>query len=428
MDSMRGFDRDEDGGPVLDDAAVEAPPAIGTDERRMHVRAYNYWVSLLAGRPYPSIEDLEPTSIQDFGSHSVLLDFTSGVDNPAIAWLGRDLREECGVAHDIKSISEVPSRSLLSRLTDHYLQIIANRAPIGFEAEFVSSRGRNTMYRGILMPFSSDEDSIDFIYGVINWKEVVEEATAGDLEVEVGQALRDTPRQIAHAGVPVWADGPNAEPMIGEPLDYDYESDPVSLGDDAELYDWLAAARESADAAQQSEGRSRAALYAALGRAHDFALATLSDPAGYAEMLEDAGVAAQARAPMTPIVKLVFGVAYDKTRLTEYAAVLSYAQRQEVPVGGLVAMIEAHEGGVKGIVLAERRLRAPAAKPKGHAPEVARAKLRTMAAKATVDLDTGDSEFVLLVARRESAGTLSVIAPITDDQSLIDRAIRVATA
>ena len=30
--------------------------AIGTDERRMHVRAYNYWCSLLDGRDYPSIE------------------------------------------------------------------------------------------------------------------------------------------------------------------------------------------------------------------------------------------------------------------------------------------------------------------------------------------------------------------------------------
>ena len=28
---------------------------------------------------------------------------------------------------------------------------------------------------------------------------------------------------------------------------------------------------------------------------------------------------AQARAPMTPIVKLVFGIDYDKARLTEFA-------------------------------------------------------------------------------------------------------------
>ena len=54
------------------------------------------------------------------------------------------------------------------------MQIIANRAPVGFEAEFVNQRSRSICYRGILMPFSSDGDTIDFIYGVINWKDLGE--------------------------------------------------------------------------------------------------------------------------------------------------------------------------------------------------------------------------------------------------------------
>src|ERR1044072_4870341 len=58
--------------PAAQEPRMDAPPAIGTDERRMHVRAYNYWVSLLDGRDYPSIEDLDPASIDDFGPHSVL--------------------------------------------------------------------------------------------------------------------------------------------------------------------------------------------------------------------------------------------------------------------------------------------------------------------------------------------------------------------
>ena len=52
------------------------------------------------------------------------------------------------------------------------------------------------------------------------------------------------------------------------------------------------------------------------------------NPQEYAELLEESGVKAQARAPMTPIVKLVFGIDYDKARLTEFAAALSYAQRE----------------------------------------------------------------------------------------------------
>src|SRR4029079_15402444 len=132
----------------------------------------------LDGREYPSIEDLEPGEVEDFAANSVLLDFTSGRDNPATPYIGAAVREECGLDGGIKSIDQVPSRSLLSRLTDHYLQIIANRAPIGFEAEFENQRGQSICYRGILMPFSSDGDTIDFIYGVINWKKVDHAAQA----------------------------------------------------------------------------------------------------------------------------------------------------------------------------------------------------------------------------------------------------------
>ena len=178
MDRYGNYDRQDDDNvyELTQDAAVEAPPVIGTDERRMHVRAYNYWASLLNGRTYPSIEDLDPENLSDFGPHSVLLDFSTGADNPAIAYLGGKLREECNLSGEVRTVDDVPSRSLISRLTDHYLQIIANKAPIGFEAEFVNHRGNNTLYRGILMPYSSDEDTIDFIYGVINWKEMVDAA------------------------------------------------------------------------------------------------------------------------------------------------------------------------------------------------------------------------------------------------------------
>ena len=68
---------------------------------------------------------------------------------------------------------------------------------------------------------------------------------------------------------------------------------------------------------------------------------------------------AQARAPMTPIVKLVFGIDYDKTRLTEFAAALSNAQRNAVPESGFLAFIESQPGGLKALVAAERQARRP---------------------------------------------------------------------
>lgn len=418
MDSLRAFDEQSDYVAAEDDGGIEVPPEIGLDERRMHVRAYNYWVSLLDGRAYPSIEALDPEALGDFGPNSVLLDFSDGGDDPRIAWLGEALRDECDLIGDVRRISDVPKRSLLSRLTDHYMQIIANKAPIGFEAEFVGQRGRNTMYRGILMPFSSSGDVIDFIYGVINWKEIADSATASAIAQQASTALAAAAQPGAS---PVWADGPNAEPLeIDAQPDIPWEEPALDL--DAGLADRLGAARDSADAARGADQRSRAALYRALGLAYDFALAAEADRAAYSELLEDAGLKAQARAPMTPVVKLVFGSDYDKARLTEFAAALSWARRRDLPAGGLRERLEAE--GLKALVQAERRARRPAPKP--DQGEAARDALRGARALGHVDLP-GDAEFVLLIARRDEVGGLAVVAPVADE-TLLERAIRKAAA
>ncbi|HEX8240807.1 MAG TPA: hypothetical protein VF574_13810 [Allosphingosinicella sp.] len=418
MDSLRAFDEQSDYGAVEDDGGIEVPPEIGLDERRMHVRAYNYWVSLLDGRAYPSIKALDPEALGDFGPNSVLLDFSEGGDDPKIAWLGEALREECDLIGDVRRISEVPKRSLLSRLTDHYMQIIANKAPIGFEAEFVGQRGKNTMYRGILMPFSSTGEAIDFIYGVINWKEIADSATASAIAHQASTALAAAAQPGAG---PVWADGPNAEPLELDPAAESSWDEP-ELDLDAGLADRLGIARDSADAARGADQRSRAALYRALGLAYDFALAAEADGDGYAELLEDAGLKAQARAPMTPVVKLVFGSEYDKARLTEFAAALSWARRQALPAGGLRERLESD--GLKALVQAERRARRP--EPKPDQGEAARDRLRSARPLGHVDIP-GKEEFVLLIARRDEVGGLAVLAPVMDD-AMLERAIRKAAA
>ena len=387
-------DADDDGG--VDDR----PFSPGGDERRMHVRAYNHWVSLLRGRPCPPINELDPGSISDFGPNSVLLDFTAGLDDPGIAFLGKALREECELGTDTARIADVPARSLLSRLTDHYLQIIANRAPIGFEAEFVGNRGRTTLYRGILMPFSSQSETIDYIYGVINWKELADAATQATLAAELDAAVRAAPRP---SEAPVWADGPQA---TAEPGALDTRDALLS----GSLGDRLVLARESAAQVRASDSRSRAALYRALARAHDFALAAEADPDGYRDLLADAGLTVQARAPMTPIAKLVFGADHDKTRLTEYAAVLAHARRHAIHAGGLAPFLDGVEGGVKAVVAAERAARRPGAQPDRY--ERAREELRRRAALAAVPLAAGDHEFVVLLARANAEGTLDIVARV----------------
>ena len=620
LDNIHDLSLSADESEEQGEAARDLPPAaIGQDERRMQVRAYNHWASLLGERTFPSIEDLEPADLPDFGPHSVLLDFSSGIEDPMVQYLGATLAQECGATTHIQRLSDVPPRSLLSRITDHYLQIMANQAPIGFEAEFVNQRGASILYRGILLPYSSDDESIDFIYGVINWKEMADAATADELLLEIDQALEADEAEIEasaqrHHADPIgdWADSPAHEggesaemidapadmmddnildlgvsgqeldedfdendegdlpmPDFGQytlddpdedpedpdegaasysfasladyieapakkavdldaemfdPADYsvdevqsdaiaegaDDESDvtdpvepvepaaapaaipsayepgaeeaepaPVSqpgtkpasepvnifgatatqgetglesvqdnavegpsplesgsadepaleeLSHDADIHDYLASARELARSARASEDRSRHALYSAVGRAYDFSIAAKDAPEDYNALIEESGLTVQDRAPMTPVVKLVFGSDYDKTRLTEYAAVLNHAHRLELERGALAEFLMKAEGGLKGVVTAERRLRREESgkpvEPESAIREALAKKLRELEALTMEAIAAQGPEFALVMVRRDGAGGLDVLGEIDEDSALLERAAR----
>lgn len=198
--------------------------------------------------------------------------------------------------------------------------------------------------------------------------------------------------------------------------------------DAMELADWLASARELAQAAQGSEDRSRQALYAAIGQAYDFALAAEADPEGYAELIADSGLSVQERAPMTPVVKLVFGASYDKTRLAEYAAVLGHASRQGIAQGALASWLGSVPGGLKAVVSEERRLRrGEDAKPlqvrEDPRPGILR-KLRKIEYRSFADLPAEGSEFALLIARRMPSGQVVLVGEVGGDVPLFEKAAR----
>jgi len=50
--------------------------------------------------------------------------------------------------------------------------------------------------------------------------------------------------------------------------------------------------------------------------------------------------------------------------------------------------------------------------------------LRQAPALAVVDVEAEGDEFVLLLARREADGRLAIVAPVAEDEKLIDQAIR----
>lgn len=568
MDSFRDFASELE--PAFGSHAADTPEILDdAEERRMQVKAYNYWTSLLGGRDFPSIEDLEPSSIAEFAKHSVLIDFTSGPASATTAYVGGALRRECDLDPDSDRLADAPAGSLLARLPAYHGQIMDSRAPVGFETSFRNQRGVGQAYRGILMPFSSDGDTIDFVYGVFNWNEVdVVDEPIGEQHDDDVLELSHEPAPAPVAGLdhlmgrgafnadddsPVYGEeadeeqavealhsddvldlaeeidapddvlelspdfGAGHDPEVGEvfpPQSHDevesaedpeeqpqswhqefaaysapepfktslepdgeepamdgvreeaaFEPAPlpvatitsVSIGEmnvpiepvtdpeelsawqqaetqthdfghgeagEASLDEWLTAARATAEDAKAADGRSRQALYRALAEAYDFACAAVSAPVEYDRLLEESGISVQARAPMTAVAKLVFGVDYDKARLTEYAAALSYGARQGIESGEFLPFIDSMEGGLKAMVEAERRERRPASQPALNWRDRVVSRLRTLEAQP-LDRLAGNGEFALVLVRRDADGSVSPVAPVTDE-ALLEKAMKKA--
>ncbi len=416
-----------------EDYAPEPPPSpVGQDDRRLQVRAYSYWASLLGSRTLPSTDDLDLTAVEDFATNSVLLDFSEDPLDPRVRHLGSLLAAECGAESRIESLADVPARSLLSRITAHYMQILANRAPIGFEAEFVNAAGAQIMYRGILMPFSRDDEDIDSILGVINWKEALGDAGLQALQAEMRQAMPSasasgaSPAQRVAAPVASWADGPIADQPVPQNSDAELPNEERLP---AGLHDCLASARALADRASRCDDRSRAALYEAVGRAYDVSLAAAAEPEAWTQIVGENGLKVQDRAPMTPVVKLVFGLDYDKTRLTEYAAALSYAHRRAMPAGTLGQHLQTAEGGLKGVVKDERQARREENGKASEGGEAARRlrlprRIEQMPGRPLAALDAAGAEFGLVMIRRTTAGEVVLLGEISEDATLVERAAR----
>jgi hypothetical protein len=181
----------------------------------------------------------------------------------------------------------------------------------------------------------------------------------------------------------------------------------------------LVEARNKAEVAAEASVRSHVALYSALSAAYDFALEAQSNAEAYSRIVEEAGLAVQARAPLTPVIKLVFGLDYDKARVTEFAAVLSWALRQNLPAGAFGERLES-EGGLKAVVRAERSAR----HPESQSDSNEFAALRSAPALVSMNIPlSGADEFVLLVARRELNGEFAILKAVADPQ-LLRRAVR----
>ena len=138
-------------------------------EQRITFQLYQYWFDIAANNGIPPLTALKPEIIDPYRNNMVLINLQSQDEEPTLQIIGDLLNDDIGTTEEIKYVSDVPRRTLLSRITDHYMEVLGNKSPISFDAEFKNKAGEIILYRGILLPFSDDSENINFILGAIRW-------------------------------------------------------------------------------------------------------------------------------------------------------------------------------------------------------------------------------------------------------------------
>ena len=171
----------------LTEPTYEAPPSFrDADERRLHLRAYHHWASLLRGRLLPRPADLDIARLDGLAANAVLIELGAA---PVLRFIGERLRAEAGIGEQAPLLSSVPHGSVLARLVEATGEVTGKQAPVRVDTEFVSTHGCTILCRGVLMPLSTDGTRIDALFGVINWKEAAAPELAARIAAEMAGVM-----------------------------------------------------------------------------------------------------------------------------------------------------------------------------------------------------------------------------------------------
>jgi hypothetical protein len=451
-----------------DATADAASLPAGDPFRKIAALAYARWESLRDNADLPAISRSHTGEARLYTPNCVQVAWDHEVSTPTIPYLGNELAGELARISG-ESWPNVPIENPLIGL----LQDISQRAidagdTTEFDERIADSEGWIREYRGVALPFAGSETGtflVDLIFDLDNpipttapaESQLRTQSDTGDvllLEQELDPddmprlAIEPPPPPVLFVCVsdehrmprPPLARGrekrkaPEAEPLLltegheiqAAPADsLRHEAPPAARPATNDTFILsLEAAREQAAAASGSEERSHLALYSAIGAAYDFALSATAVPERLEEAMAQAGLKAQARAPMTPIVKLIFGADYDRTRLAEYAAALSHALRKKMPAGSFANYLLDIDGGLKGIVKAERQLRRKAAPAKKSPLARIEKKLRETPVQTFGNFEPEGQEFTLVIARRMADGSVALVGEVPQDERLFCTAAR----
>lgn len=379
------------------------------DDRRLVARLLDYWTELCGDSRFPKLQDFNVSEIKEFRSNCFVLAIEDPAYQSRFRYVGESLRQDAGVDLTDGPIDSAPEGTLISRLTSEFGEVIRKQRPVGFEGQYVTKEGANAVYRGVLLPFGGEDSRVENVIGAISSTQKLTRPTAVDRASDEHQSVENAQLKEMRDRLHDEIAPTQSEPGLRDVLD-----DCRTLAADVD----------------KAQTKVREKLYDTLEKVYEFYQLSEERSEEFEELLNESGLTKQDRAPFTPVLKLAFGLDYDKSRLSEYAAALAYAMRSGQKAHEIKDFLACHEGGIKGCAVAERSERAASAGRQtaalSHLEEAKEALRRYSSVASVPDSGSGKEEFVLIVGRRSSTGSdqIEVLSVLDEPEKVVAPILR----
>lgn len=138
-------------------------------EQRMTFRLLSYWSRIKGEREMPSLADVSISEIQEMYHSTFTIAIGEAEDGHEISYFGPDLIDAFGQDYTGYYLLEAMQDQVVNNTIGFYDKILETRKPYSESSDFFLE-GKEVKYRSIILPLSSDGETIDFLIGTTNYK------------------------------------------------------------------------------------------------------------------------------------------------------------------------------------------------------------------------------------------------------------------
>ncbi len=145
---------------------------MSAEEHRYHTRLQGYWDKIRGDKAFPRENDVNPDELQDIWDSCFLISIDDVTRRAGYrySYIGQDLVAAYGSdagSPDINATLHSTDNAPMMRKFD---EVVASKAPVVDEAEFMNQKQLNIRYRMCILPLGTHDGVVTHLLGCMRWK------------------------------------------------------------------------------------------------------------------------------------------------------------------------------------------------------------------------------------------------------------------